>query len=277
MIIEESMGEALERKIREQLQSMAEKEYKEFSSALIPESKPLLGVRLPDLRKLAIALVKHEDWKKQLKTENIYFEEQMLEGMLIGYGTGREGNFQEAFDLLDDFVPCVDNWSVCDSFCVSFTIIEQNREKGWEHIQKYLYSEKEFEVRVGLVLLLTHFLKFDMNGKKQSKRRIIAVDDLEYQETVKNDVIKEFYIQPILQVLNREFHQGYYAQMAAAWLTAECFVMFPKETWEFLKKNEMDSFTFNKALQKICESRTPDKETKEQIKQLKRKQKKKES
>ena len=78
--------------IREILEKQSEQKYREFSSSLIPNSKPLIGVRLPELRKLAKELVKKEDWRQEIicydgEFEDVYFEEVMLRGMMIGYGT----------------------------------------------------------------------------------------------------------------------------------------------------------------------------------------------
>lgn len=79
------------------------------------------------------------------------------------------------------------------------------------------------------------------------------------------------YIDKILSALNREFTQGYYAQMAAAWLLAEAFICFPYEVNEMLINDcKMDKWTYNKALQKIRESLNPDAEVKEYMKKLKK-------
>ena len=66
------------------------------------------------------------------------------------------------------------------------------------------------------------------------------------------------YLEKILGVLDREFQEGYYAQMAAAWLLAELFVTFPARTFQALKTLRLDPFTRKKAVQKIRESRIPD-------------------
>ena len=79
------------------------------------------------------------------------------------------------------------------------------------------------------------------------------------------------YLERILRVLNREYTQGYYAQMAAAWTLAEAFVTFPYETFQMLLNDcKMDTWTYNKALQKICESKNPDEEVKKVIKTLRK-------
>ena len=137
--------------IRTRLLLMADAQYGSFSKSLIPECKPLLGVRLPALRKMAQEFVKNKEWKELVQTDgadDVYFEEAMLRGMLIGYGTAKEQDNEEAMRMFDKFVPFVDNWSVCDSVCNSMTIVSAYREECWEHLQSFLAFQKEFEERL---------------------------------------------------------------------------------------------------------------------------------
>lgn len=260
--------------IRESLKQHAESSYKEFSSALIPESRPLLGVRLPMLRTLAKEIVKSGDWRSEIAScegeyEDKYFEETMLRGMIIGYGT-EKGELQEGLSYVAGFIPHVDNWSTCDSFCTSFLLAGRHRAEVWEFLQKYLYSEKEFEVRVAVITLLAQYLKYDGRGKKLSRKRAITMKDVE-RDTYEQNRADFPYMERILEVLNRQYTQGYYAQMAAAWTTAESFVTFPYETAQMLTGEcRLDDWTYNKALQKICESRNPDEEVKAYARSLKR-------
>lgn len=259
--------------IRTILVEKSEASYRDFSAALIPKSMPLLGVRLPVLRKLAKELVKTMDWKQEINSyegeyEDTYFEETMLRGMIIGYGTQKEEG-KIALDFLRDFIPHVDNWSVCDSFCNSFLFAAKNRDMVWDFLQEYLYSDKEFEVRVAIILLLNQFLKYDKNGKKITRKRVITMEDIEWNNEKENRQNYP-YLERILAALNRSFDQGYYAQMAAAWTTAEAFVSFPYETMRMLQQDcRMDTWTYNKTLQKICESRNPDIYVKQYVKAMK--------
>lgn len=260
--------------IRERLKENAEDAYKEFSGALIPESKPLLGVRLPFLRTLARKIVEDGEWRAELisyegEFADEFFEETMLRGMIIGYGT-EKGELQEGLSYVAGFIPHIDNWSVCDSFCTSFLLAGRYRAEVWRFLQNYLYSEKEFEVRVALITLLAQYLKYDRKGKKLSRRRTITMGDVG-QDTQKENRENFPYMEEILRVLNRPYTQGYYAQMAAAWTTAEAFVTFPYETAKMLREDcKLDVWTYNKALQKICESRNPDEEVKAYVRSLKR-------
>lgn len=284
--------------IREILEKQSEQKYREFSSSLIPNSKPLIGVRLPELRKLAKELVKKEDWRQEIicydgEFEDVYFEEVMLRGMMIGYGTksdipcdlqndnynNKSGTYNidkrwkkgYGLSLITDFIPSIDNWSVCDSFCNSFLMADKYRDEVFCFLQDYIYSDKEFEVRVALITLLDWFIKYDADGKKVPRKRSISMQDV--QNDTSKEIFNKFpYINKIFQILNREYTQGYYAQMAAAWTMAEAFTCFPYETNCILANDcHMDEWTYNKTLQKICESKIPDIEVKNYIKSLKRK------
>lgn len=269
----------MRKEIRDRIAQYSENEYRDFSAALIPGAKQLLGVRLPKLRAIAKEIAKG-DWRSEIERadgeyEDIYFEETMLRGMVTGYGTAKKDVTEsEGIQYLEKFIPMIDDWSVCDSFCNSFTFANKHRDLVWEVMQRYLYSEKEFEVRAVLILLLSQYLKYDIDNQKLPRNRSVDMAALEQnkENAERSTAVKlQFpYIDKILTTLNREFTQGYYAQMAAAWLLAEAFVCFPYEVNEMLVNDcQMDKWTYNKALQKIRESLNPDAEVKEYIKNCK--------
>lgn len=216
--------------IRKRLEQEAEEKYKLFSAALIPNIDNILGVRIPKLNKLAKELYK-TNWKPLLNQPCIYMEETMLQGMLIA----KTGDFE----LVKQFVPKINNWSVCDKFCNSLKCVKDNKQQVWKFIQPYLKSKKEYNNRFALVIMLEYF-------------------------------IEEDYLAKIFEILNTFNSKKYYAQMAAAWLVSMCFVEFPKETTEFLKTTKLDDWTYNKSIQKIIESLKVDKPTKQKLKLMKR-------
>ena len=249
----------MRKSIREELLLIAEKDYKKFTSSLLPGIENVLGVRLPILRDMAKRIIK-SDWRNELEQlQDLYFEEIMLRGLIIGYSNT---DINETLDYVTGFVPKINNWSICDSFCVSLKIIQKNRAKVWEYLQKYLNSNKEFEVRFGLISLLDHYIKCYENGKSITRRRSVTLVEVENNAEQNGE-----YIESVLHTLNREFNQGYYAQMAAAWTIAEAFCTYPYKTMKTLENRKMDDFTFKKSLQKICESRIPSDEVKQMIRQ----------
>ena len=86
-----------------------------------------------------------------------------------------------------------------------------------------------------------------------------------------NYYITEEYIDIVLKSLDKISHDGYYVKMAVAWAVSICFIHFEDKTMDFLKNNNLDDFTYNKSLQKICESLRVNKDTKILIKSMKRK------
>lgn len=248
--------------IREELFKLADRKYRDFSEALIPGNTDMIGVRLPKLRDMAKRIAK-EDFEKQLGTKSIYFEEKMLKGLVIGYATMKDDNVDRAFYYLDNFIEEIDNWSVCDSFCNTFKVVRKDLEKSWHHIQRYLNSDEEFKVRVGLILILNHFIKVDANGNKISRKRNIEISDLDMEGQ------KGMFEDRIINVLDKQFTQGYYSMMAAAWTTAEMFTTYPRSTYRLLLNNKMDNETYNKSIRKICESLIPSKEVKSIVRKIK--------
>ena len=251
----------MRKEIRDRLNKMSDADYVKFSASLIPASGrgTMLGVRLPALRDYAKELSKG-DWRQELSyEEDLYFEETMLRGMILGYACR---DIEELFACLKDFIPRVQNWSVCDSVCSGLKLVEKYPEKTWDFLQPYPKSGEEFPCRVGLIMLLNHFVKLGEDKKKISRKRSVTMADLQGQEETGD------YLEPILQALDREFTEGYYAQMAAAWLLAELFVTYPVRTLRGLRELHLDAFTRKKAVQKIRESRIPDKEVKAYLREM---------
>ncbi|MEX2415227.1 MAG: DNA alkylation repair protein [Paenibacillaceae bacterium] len=227
----------MKRTIREQLIELSDEKHRKFSAALIPNINNVLGVRLPELRKIARNLAKG-DWRTYLEhAESDYFEEIMLQGMVIGY---LKTDIEEILRYVADFVPKIDNWSVCDSFCTGLKFTLTNKERVWKFIQPYLSSNHEYDIRFGVVMLLDFY-------------------------------IEDAYISRVLQLLDNTKHEGYYVKMSVAWAISICYVKLPELTMAYLQNNSLDDFTFNKALQKITESFRVDQEIKQLIRGMKRK------
>ncbi len=223
--------------VRERLFKESDEKYGKFSSGLLPDTENILGVRLPVLRKFAKEIVKNNGENEYLKESNLhYFEEIMLQGMVIGF---LKEDYQSVKKRIKSFIPKIDNWSVCDSFCCGLKIVKGNEDDFLEFLMPYLYSKKEFEVRFGVVILLDYY-------------------------------INEKYIDTVLEILDAIQHDGYYAKMAVAWAVSMCYVKYPQKTFRFLKKTSLNSWTVNKSIQKITESLKVDSKSKQKIVTLKR-------
>ncbi|MZQ98969.1 MAG: hypothetical protein GT601_14980, partial [Acidaminobacter sp.] len=100
---------------------------------------------------------------------------------------------------LEAFIPRIDNWSVCDSFCAGLKSVRENREEAWPFIMSCMKSKKEFEFRFGAVMLLNHYLTHD-------------------------------WIDPVLEAFFTHTHKDYYGKMAIAWGLSQAFAFDPRIT-----------------------------------------------
>lgn len=221
--------------IKEKLKKNIDLKYQKFTSTLIPNVDNILGIRVPILRKISKEIIK-EDYLSFIKSETEFFEETMLQAMVIGL---IKDGFDNVLNLIKDFVPKINNWSVCDCFCQSLKITKNNKEKMWKFIKPYSKSKKEFEIRFFLVMALTYF-------------------------------VEEKYLNEIFDILNKIKLNDYYAQMGAGWLVSIIYINYPDECMKFLLNNNLNSKTHNLGIRKIIESNKIDKETKEKIKTLKK-------
>ena len=223
-----------EEELKKWIVENSDKKYQKFSSSLLPNVKNIYGVRLPVLRKLAKKLAKQKCYIKN--TSSPCFEEIMLQGFIIAEMQCSDEKKQK---MIIDFIPKIDNWSVCDSFCCSLKCVKNNPKTWWNWLQQFVFSEKEFEIRFGLVMFIFYFINSD-------------------------------YIPQILNIIPRVNSDKYYAKMAIAWLIAECYIKYPDLVIDFIKNNNLPNDVHNKAIQKICESQRIDKETKIYLKEIKK-------
>ncbi|MEG1448107.1 MAG: DNA alkylation repair protein, partial [Oscillospiraceae bacterium] len=144
--------------IREQLFSLADEKYRTFSASLLPNVDNIIGVRLPLLRNIAKEISKTNYEEYLYSDEHIYFEEIMICGMAIGYAKEPP---QQKLGHVEKFIPRINNWSVCDSFCNTLKFTNNNKEKMFEFLQPYFHSDKEFYVRFAVVMLLNYYVSED--------------------------------------------------------------------------------------------------------------------
>ena len=134
-------SEICNQKIKQRILNEADPDYKKFSASLIPNIDNILGVRLPTLRKIAKEIYKSGEWEEFVNKQQCEFmEEVMLQGMIIGL---IKTNPEEILEYVKNFIPKIDNWAVCDTFCNSLKFTNQNKELVWEFIRPYFKSDKE--------------------------------------------------------------------------------------------------------------------------------------
>lgn len=233
--------------VRERIRQEADPEYRKFHMKLLPGIGGIQGMRTPVLRRMAKELVK-DNWREYIDQtasawesegqgeDGVYYDELILWGLCICGGCRR---WEEARPYIERFIPAINNWAVCDIFCSSLKIAKKFRQESWDFIQPYLQSDQEYEIRFGVVMLLSHF-------------------------------VDEEHVEAALGMMDRVNHEGYYVKMAVAWAISVYFIKLPQAVTPYLLNNHLDDWTCNKALQKITESFRVDQEMKAKIRSMKR-------
>ncbi len=145
----------MKNEVRIKLFEMEDLKYKKFQEKICPNIKNIIGVRVPNLRKYAKEIAK-SDFRTYLKNaKDDYYEEVLLQGMVIGIS---KMCIEEKLIYIEKFIPKIDNWAICDIFCSGLKFIKQNQNTMWQFLQKYIKSNKEFELRFIIVVMLDYFI-----------------------------------------------------------------------------------------------------------------------
>ena len=140
---------------------------------------------------------------------------------------------------VEKYVPKIYNWAICDTFCAGLKITKKYKKEMWEFIQKYLKSDKEFEIRFAIVMILDYY-------------------------------IDEQYLQKDFEIFEQIKNECYYVKMAIAWAISICLINYYDETIKYLKQCKLDNWTYNKSIQKAIESYRISDDKKEFLRKLKK-------
>ena len=222
-------------KIRQELFSMQDKEYRAFQVKLIPTVDPetVIGTRTPALRAFAKSLVKSGETDEFLaELPHSYFDENQLHAFIVSEIKDTE----RCFDEVERFLPYVDNWATCDQ--LSPKVFKKNRERLLLHIRNWIASDKVYTIRFAIGMLMQHFLDEEF--------------DKEYPEIVAEVRSEEYYI-----------------NMMIAWYFATALAKQYDAIIPYIEEQRLENWTHNKAIQKAIESRRITPEQKDYLRSLK--------
>ncbi|MBQ6438798.1 MAG: DNA alkylation repair protein [Mogibacterium sp.] len=214
---------------------LQDEKYREFQVKLIPTIDPgtVIGVRTPELRKLAKELAKRDDIDSFLnELPHDYFDENQLHAFIL---SGMK-DYERCMAGVCSFLPYVDNWATCDQ--MSPKVFGKNRDDLLIHIKEWIQSDKTYTIRFAVGMLMEHFLGDDY--------------DLSYPEMVASIRSDEYYV-----------------NMMRAWYFATALAKQYDSIITFIEEKKLDRWTHNKAIQKSVESYRITPEQKVYLKSLK--------
>lgn len=205
--------------------------YQAFQAKLIPNIDPetIIGVRTPELRKLAKEMGEGEDFLQSLPHR--YFEENQLHGFILANGK----DFETAIAGVETFLPYVDNWATCDQ--LSPKAFKKHRAEPLPHIRRWLASGHVYTIRFGIGMLMSHFL--DEDFAPEYPAMVAAVR-----------------------------HEDYYVRMMQAWYFATALAKQYDAVLPYITERRLEKWTHNKAIQKSVESYRITPEQKDFLKQF---------
>ncbi|MDD7389630.1 MAG: DNA alkylation repair protein [Lachnospiraceae bacterium] len=233
------------------LYELADEEYRVFHSRLCPGTEGILGVRTPVLRKYAGELIgaygpqaacnmytlQFSADGRENQAAEYYYEEKLLTGLLLGLWKVPDPQALE--QKLEQFLPLIDNWAVCDMTCSGLKYIGKHQEYFYPLLKSWLQNGETYTVRFGVVLLMDYYAE-------------------------------ERYLSELLSLYEQIHHGDYYVKMAVAWAYSVLLVKFYEPVFAFLKTCSLDPATFGKTIQKACESRRISAEQKKELRLLKK-------
>ena len=206
--------------IKDALFALQDTAYRDFQTKLIPglESGSMIGVRTPELRKLAKQMAKRDEIGEFLEVlPHTYFDENQLHAFILS----ERKDFEQCVEEVERFLPFVDNWATCDQ--MSPKVFKKHRPELLPYINKWIASDKTYTVRFGIGMLMEHFLDDDF--------------DPSYPEMVSGIRSEEYYV-----------------NMMIAWYFATALAKQYEAVLPYLEENRLAPWTHNKTIQKAVES-----------------------
>jgi 3-methyladenine DNA glycosylase AlkD len=224
--------------IQQRLFALRDDAYAAFMRKLIPTIEPslVIGVRAPALGKLARELSRSGEAEAFLSVlPHAYLEENLLHASLLGR---LDFGFDELLRRVEEFLPHVDNWAVCDTLPPK--AFSQNLPAVYARVPVWLASARTYTVRFALVTLLSFFLDDEtFDPADLSAVAALRTDD-------------------------------YYINMAAAWYVSYALIKQYERTLPLIEGNILDRWVHNKSIQKAVESYRICDERKAYLKTLRR-------
>ena len=206
--------------ILKKLYSLQDTKYRDFQGKLLPtvDPKTIIGVRTPDLRKLAKELAKQDDIGTFLDTlPHTWFDENQLHAFILS----ELKNYDRCITLVDRFLPYVDNWATSDQ--LSPKVFRKHKTELLSYIKSWLKSDRTYTVRFAVGMLMQHFLDDDFSPAYPKMVAAIKSDE-------------------------------YYINMMRAWYFATALAKQYDAIIPYIEQKKLDPWTHSKAIQKAIES-----------------------
>ena len=179
-------------------------------------------------------------------SESLCYEETVIWGYLINL---EKCSLDERLAMLTRYVPVLDNWAVCDSYCAHAKwMARADKVALWAFLEQWFDSEREFEVRFAVVVAMCYFLNEDRLGRVFARLNSLNFDHIKSKyKTVKGKP-------KVAQQGTVQGTEPYYVRMGVAWLLATALAKFPDQTRAFVRSSNLPADVVKLYIRKVRES-----------------------
>ena len=179
-------------------------------------------------------------------SENLCYEETVIWGYLINL---EKYSLDERLAKLSRYVPVLDNWAVCDSYCAHAKwMVRADKAVLWAFLERWFDSECEFEVRFAVVVAMCYFLNEEWLNKVFERINSLDFDRIKSKyKSVKGKT-------KMAQQGTVQGAEPYYVRMGVAWLLATALAKFPDQTRAFVRSSNLPADVVKLYIRKARES-----------------------
>lgn len=177
---------------------------------------------------------------------SLCYEETVIWGYLINL---EKCSLNERLAMLGRYVPVMDNWAVCDSYCAHAKwMARADKDVLWAFLEPWFASEHEFELRFAVVAAMCYFL-----NEEWLDRVFQHLNNLNFAR-IKSEYRSIKGKPKVAQEGSVQGAEPYYVRMAVAWLLATALAKFPNETRAFVRSSKLPSDVLKLYVRKARES-----------------------
>ena len=179
-------------------------------------------------------------------SECLCYEEAVIWGYLINL---EKCSLDERLAMLTRYVPVLDNWAVCDSYCAHAKwMARADKVALWAFLEHWFSSECEFEVRFAVVVAMCYFLNEEWLDKVFKRINGLDFDRIRSKyKTIKSKPT-------VAQQGTVQGADPYYVRMGVAWLLATALAKFPDQTRAFARSSNLPADVIKLYIRKARES-----------------------
>ncbi len=213
-------------------------------------SRKVLGLHSPEIKQVAKLLSRERGAELIAEFEacdsgGLCYEETVIWGYLIDLV---KLPVEQKLEMLRRYIPVLDNWAVCDSFCAHAKWLGKLPSGVLlDFLKPWFDSGREFEVRFAVVASMCYLLDSALDEVFE------LIDALDF-EVIRSEYVSVRKRPSGIQEGCVVGEEPYYVRMAVAWLLATALAKHRQRTIEYVRSSRLPADVIKLYVRKARES-----------------------